>query len=162
MSDVSIRQAQSGDLENIRRFILEVFNEFVGPLYPEQGRREFDQYCHTERLRKRMEDDHRLFVAEEVGRIVGAVELRHCAHICLFYVDARHQGRGVGTRLLREAVNHCIREGNTPQTLTVNASPNSVAAYAHMGFAKQGEENIVDGIRFLPMSVDVPRLMPRR
>lgn len=158
----SIRPAQREDLPGVRDLTLAVFTEFVAPLYPEQGRQAFDDYCELEAFEKRFDDDHFVMLAEDGGRTVGVLEMRRCGHISLFYVAPAHQGKGLGTRLLREAVSHCIRQGESPQVLTVHSSPNAVSAYAHMGFAKSGEENTVDGIRFLPMSVQVSKLMPRR
>jgi hypothetical protein len=41
--------------------------------------------------------------------------------------------------------------------VTVHASPNAVLAYAKLGFQATGAEHVQNGIRFIPMVLDLPR-----
>jgi predicted GNAT family N-acyltransferase len=46
---------------------------------------------------------------------------------------------------------------NNPDTqkITVNSSPNATKAYEKMGFTVDDEEQCVNGIKFVPMSLDL-------
>jgi GNAT superfamily N-acetyltransferase len=78
----------------------------------------------------------------------------------MFFVRPDRQRRGIGRRLVKEAMANCrsSREGVT--RLTVHSSPNAVAAYEHMGFQALGGEQEVNGIRFTLMALDLQDQAP--
>jgi RimJ/RimL family protein N-acetyltransferase len=106
--------------------------------------------------------DAAVFVAEADGRVVGRLSLsrdphpasRHVADVGLM-VDAAHRGRGIGKRLLEEAVAWSRRSGVTK--LELHVFPWNEAAlglYESFGFEREGyrkrhyarEDGFVDAI----------------
>jgi predicted GNAT family N-acyltransferase len=49
----------------------------------------------------------------------------------------------------------CLKNNPTIQKITVNSSPNAIKAYVKMGFKSEGEEQCINGINFVPMSLDL-------
>ncbi len=140
----------------MHRLIREVFQTQVAPLYTEEGVRAFLDYIDPDQLAGRAARDHELVAAEdaETGDILGVAELRRCTHIALLFVGAEAQRGGVGRVLLEYVRSRCLSRGR--RILTVNAAPNAVSAYEHLGFSVQGPEREESGIRSVPMmrSVD--------
>lgn len=135
----------------MHRLIREVFNTQVAPLYSEEGVRAFLDYVDPDQLARRAGQDHELIAAEDegTGDILGVAEIRRCTHIALLFVGADVQRRGVGRRLLEYVCSQCRSRGR--RILTVNAAPNAVSAYEHLGFTAQGPEREESGIRSVPM-----------
>ena len=140
----------------MHRLIREVFNTQVAPLYTEEGVNTFLDYIDPDQLAGRAGRDHELVAAEnaETGEILGVAELRRCTHIALLFVRSEMQRAGVGRELFEHVRSRCRSRGR--RILTVNAAPNAVAAYEHLGFSVQGPEREESGIRSVPMirSVD--------
>lgn len=75
----------------------------------------------------------------EVGQAMGAyhAEAGDCWYLPLFAVDPIHQGRGVGARLLVEALRRIDQEGR-PAYLE-SSNPRNVPLYLRHGFEVMGE-----------------------
>jgi GNAT superfamily N-acetyltransferase len=102
-------------------------------------------------LRKRLEKDLFALVARDAGRIVGVVAVRDASHISLLFVTPRARGRGVAGALVEKARAICLRRRPRLAAMTVNSSPNAVAAYERMGFKRLGRRRTKNGISFIPM-----------
>jgi GNAT superfamily N-acetyltransferase len=133
----------------------EVFDEFVSPFYSQEGREEFHRYAATEALQERNRRDHATLIAESGGRIVGMLHLRQWQHVAMLFVARSHQRGGVGRALLRAAAELVRQHDPSSCRLTVNSSPNAVAAYRRLGFSLVGPEQVIRGIRFLPMEIEL-------
>lgn len=124
--------------------VKEVFLEFEGPSYGEEGTAEFlksiadDSYL----------DRHRFFAFREKGEMVGVIAARDAlSHIGLLFVRKDRQGQGIGAKL----VHHILRLGGD-STVTVNSSPSAHGFYAKIGFRDTDREQNVNGLRFYPMA----------
>lgn len=135
----------------MHRLIREVFTTQVAPLYSEEGVRSFLDYIDPDQLARRTGRDHELIAAEDdgTGDILGVAEVRRCTHIALLFVRAEVQRAGIGRKLLEHVCSRCRSRGR--RILTVNAAPNAVSAYEHLGFKAQGAEHEESGIRSVPM-----------
>jgi len=147
------RPLQSGEEAAVCDFVLRVFAEFVAGQYVAAGVREFQAYVQPEALRRRLQADHFVLLAEAAGEIVGAIEVRACDHISLLFVAGRFQRRGIARELLQRALATCRRQRPEVREISVNSSPNAVQAYARLGFRPLGAEQTVNGIRFTPMAL---------
>ena len=132
----------------------EVFDEFVAPFYSQEGREEFHRYAATEALRDLNRADHATLIAESGEQMIGMLHLRHLRHVAMLFVDRAHQRDGVGRKLLAVAAALDLGFDRSVRRLTVNSSPNAVEAYRRLGFSPIGPEQIVHGIRFLPMELE--------
>jgi predicted GNAT family N-acyltransferase len=72
-------------------------------------------------------------------------------------VDKSFQGQGIGRELLNRAISVCRSKKPELNKLTVNSSPNSVAAYRKFNFQETASEQVIKGIRSIPMVFDLPR-----
>jgi GNAT superfamily N-acetyltransferase len=152
MIPITLRGLRAGEEENLSRFVAGIFSAQIAPLYTEEGRLEFGRFIAAEAIRARAARDQLCLVAETVADsppLVGMVELRDHRHVCLLFVDSGYQRWGIGRRLLEAALRECRARG--AGEVTVNSSPNSVAAYRKFGFSSLEPEKEVNGIRFVPM-----------
>ena len=148
---------QEGEEKDVCVFVLPVFNEFVAPQYSEEGIKEFLKYLEPHYLSERCQEDDFVLLATSVGRIVGMIELVKNSHISLFYTDGRLHGIGNGRELLKRSLEICMKNEPALTEITVNSSPNAVNIYEKLGFSVTKAEQIKNGIRFIPMKLELSR-----
>lgn len=51
-----------------------------------------------------LKSNHFAFIATIRSEIIGVIALRGLDHVALYFVDHRYQSKGVGRRLLNEAI----------------------------------------------------------
>jgi GNAT superfamily N-acetyltransferase len=90
-------------------------------------------------------------LALEGGDPIGMITLRDNNHICLFFVDERHHGRGTGRGLLDKAIVECVQRDAGTDRIEVNSSPYAVPIYARLGFSPVTPLQNANGIAFVPM-----------
>jgi len=152
---VSIRPMHVRDAEAATNLVAAVFHQYVAPFYVPEGVAEFMAYVCPRSLVHRLQSNHNGFVAlDDQGRLVGVIECRDSSHISLLFIDAQHQRMGIGKALVERILATCRQRDPPPNSLTVNASPNAVAAYLSFGFVATGPEQELNGIRFVPMRLD--------
>lgn len=94
-------------------------------------------------------------VAEENNRLVGVAAIRDNCHLFNLFVDYSFQGQGLGRRLWACVRDKALQCGNQGE-FTVNASPNALPIYRHMGFVETGEKREHHGVAFVPMKLELP------
>ena len=153
-----IRLAGKEEAPALSETALRSFRDTVAPLYEERGRETFANFASPAPIARRFEEGSVFFAAIRREQVRAMAELRPPAHLAMLFVDGDERGQGTG-RALIEAVKDAIV--STPsllqrsKSLTVNASPNSVSFYRRQGFIGEGEKQ-ADGIRFVPMTLDIP------
>ncbi len=144
---------QRGEEKAVMEVVHSSFSAFVAPEYPAKGVEAFQAFANEEALKQRCSCGGFVFTARNDDGLVGVIEMRDCRHVALFFVDAAFQGRGVGRELLALSVEECRKRNRRLKEITVNASPNAVEAYKKMGFIPGKEEQMLHGIRFVPMTL---------
>lgn len=147
--DVSMRLMRAGEEREVCELVSRVFDEFVASDFPQEGVDEFHRYADADALAQRVGSGELVLVAEEEGRIVGMIELRGFGHIAMLFVESR--GKGIGRRLVGEALQICYERGVDPDRVTVNASRFAAPIYERLGFETEGPERTENGITYLPM-----------
>jgi GNAT superfamily N-acetyltransferase len=155
-TNISYRLMMPGEETRINDLIVPVFQEFIGCHYPPEGVREFLGYVDPHAFRERFLSNHFTLVATRGGRIVGVIEVRDSNHICLFFVETRLHGRGIGRMLAERAIEMCRQKRPDLTAVDVNSSPNSVGVYKRLGFVPVGLQKTVNGITFVPMVLSLP------
>jgi len=146
---------EKGYVNQVSTFIEGVFNQFVAPEFSQEGIDEFMKFIQPDTLINHLEKNYFGILASVETKIIGIIVVRDYKHVALFFVDSQHQRKGVGKELFRRALEHCsIHDGNSLQ-ITVNSSPNSVNAYRKLNFRTTDKEQCVNGIRFVPMAMDL-------
>ncbi|MCR5570261.1 MAG: GNAT family N-acetyltransferase [Paludibacteraceae bacterium] len=119
-----------------------VFQEFEASDYSQEGIDEFHNFV----SKVAPTADMQFWGAFHGERMVGMAATRVPQHLSLFFVDKEFHRQGVG-RSLFEAL---LREFPTGP-ITVNSSPYAAPIYPHYGFVPTSGEQVVNGIRFVPM-----------
>ena len=107
----------------------------------------------AEALTERLKSSSFVLTARSGANLIGIIEIRDYDHVALLFVRPLFQTQGVEKTLLRQAVDICSKSHKDLEKITVNSSPNAVAAYEKMGFAATDAEREVNGIRFRPMKL---------
>ncbi|WP_052769893.1 GNAT family N-acetyltransferase [Paenibacillus sp. IHB B 3415] len=153
MTAIAIRQLMPGEEKLITPLIREAFDIHISVNYSAQGVIEFYKYIELAAIRKRMQQDHEIFITTSGPGVTGIIELRNNNHISLLFVKNAHKGTGIGRILLQHAVDKMKADG--VRQITVNSSPNSIGFYASQGFVPVGEEEEERGVRSLSMKLDL-------
>ncbi len=141
-----------GEEQQVLDLVRQVFDSNVAPLYSAEGNEEFYRYIKLEDFLQRIRTNHRVFVARDSsGSVVGVVEIRDCFHISLLFVRDDLQRSGIGRSLVEQAITVAKAAGSV--SMTVNSSPNAVTSYESFGFRVVAEEQLMNGIRFIPMAL---------
>ena len=148
---LTFRLMHHGEEHTVCEMVHRVFDDSVAPLYSKRGNRSFKKYCDPEEMSHRVNTDHFVLLSLADGYIAGMIEMRRHRHISLLFVDPEFQGKGIGGELLRKAVELCRLTDPHLRELTVNSSPNALGAYERMGFTSTGGEQVISGVRFIPM-----------
>jgi GNAT superfamily N-acetyltransferase len=151
MREIEIRPARAADAPAISALVRDVFAGFVAPRYGAEGRATFEREAAPQALAARLAeppDSGRTALVActlEGGEPVGYLEVEK-RHIRELFVAGPYQRRGIARALLARAF-----EGRQAAEVTVNAAPNSLEAYAGLGFEPAGPWIDRDGITFRPM-----------
>lgn len=152
-ASISYRAMKPGEESIVVDLVLKNFNEFVAPLFSQEGVLEFNKYISIDAFTNRMMAGNIIILAESGERIIGVIEVRENSHIALFFVEKSQQRKGIGKELIRQSINVCKERKPDFGKMTVNSSPNAFTAYQNIGFKKVEDEKVVNGIRFIPMEL---------
>ena len=152
---IHYRMFRPHDEPAVCHLVASVFMEHIAPLYAPEGIAEFLQYASPHETTRRLHHDHVMLLAEHHDHIAGVIELRDYDHISLLFVDTAHQRQGIAHELVKRGLELCRQHKPDLKQLTVYASPNAVPAYERFGFHTTQPEQTRNGIRFVPMALDV-------
>lgn len=155
---IHYRMFKPHDEPAVCHLVASVFMEHIAPLYEPEGITEFLQYASVHETTRRLHHDHVMLLAEHHNHIAGVIELRDHDHISLLFVETAYQRQGIAHALVKQGLALCRQHKPNLKTLTVSASPNAVPAYERFGFHATQPEQVRNGIRFVPMAMDVPAL----
>lgn len=149
-----IRPINTNEEFKVSGMIKDTFNEFINDdFYSEDGIKNFLRYVNAHNISYRLKNNHIMLVAEEDKIIKGAIEIRDLNHISLLFVGKQYINSGIGTALLKYAVNVCKENNKGLKKITVHATPNSVNLYKRLDFKAVKPQQVVNGIVFIPMEL---------
>jgi GNAT superfamily N-acetyltransferase len=154
-TSISYEEGQPGDEGRIAGLVEEVFSEFVAPQFSREGIAEFLKYIRVEAFVERIRAGNLILLAKYRNEIIGVTEIFESNHIALFFVDKASQRKGIGKELLRRTIHVCKNQKPETDRITVNSSPNAVAAYQKLGFDIVEKEQVKNGIRFIRMELSL-------
>ena len=155
MAKKEIRQLQGQDLEEALALVWEVFAEFEAPTFTDEGIEEFWRFIDLEYMTMQVGEGAMTFWgAFEDDCLIGVCAFRGLDHISLLFVDGEYQRRGVGTMLVKKAVQDCKALDPSISAITVNSSEYGQPFYAALGFEPTGGLTVDNGIRFIPMRIE--------
>jgi len=146
----------SAEVPEVCKLVEKVFMQFEAPEYSAEGIIEFMKYIRPEAVRERQLGGlHFILRCRADGKIVGVIEVRNLDHVCLLFVDADYQRKGIARRLWQDALRKCLDRVPSLTQVSVNSSPYAISVYEKLGFKAVKEEQVVNGIRFTPMVIDI-------
>jgi ribosomal protein S18 acetylase RimI-like enzyme len=141
-----------GEEERIYDLIARAFNEYVAPIYSNEGVEYFLGMISPKGLRELNEGKSSfVIVARQVNELIGMIAVREESHIALIFIDSEYQRRGIGKNLINKALTICLNRDPKMRAITVSSSPNLKSFYEEIGFKAKGEEVDECGMRFAPM-----------
>lgn len=149
--NIVYREIHPGEEAIVCKIVIDGFNQFIAPGYSEEGIREFTNYVKPDLLRERLRNGNHSFAALDKNEIVGIIEMRNINHISLLFVKKEYQKMGIAKKLLKLSVDRFKNISHSFSVIEVNSSPYAVEIYEHMGFMPIDAEQVVNGIRFVPM-----------
>lgn len=140
---MEIKMISKSRLPEALDLVWQVFQEFEGPDYSQEGVDEFKRYIDGQMTDMTMT----IYGAFEKEALLGVIATRsEGEHISLFFVKKETHGQGIGKRLFEHILPLC-KSG----FITVNSSPYAVKIYRKLGFIEIDTEQVTNGIRYVPM-----------
>lgn len=152
---MEIRRLGQTELLPALHLVWEVFADEIAPTASPEGVASFQKFIKYDYISQVWARGNLIFFgAYEDGILIGTLALRPDGHIALFFVKKQYQGRGAG-RMLFDSAYCCCAGQLAAGRMTVNAAPQSVEKYVHMGMRPVAGEQEKDGIRYVPMEMYV-------
>jgi GNAT superfamily N-acetyltransferase len=140
------------EINKVSNMINNVFNEFVGIDYSENGKKTFKDYITPKNILERFNNKtSQFYVAKYINDIIGILEIKNKDHISLFFVKKEYHGKGIGKKLFDNYIKTLKQDNNGIKVITVNSSFFAENIYSKMGFIKTNEIQEKDGIKYIPM-----------
>lgn len=140
---MEIKKIIQSEKADAMQLVWSVFLEYEAPDYADAGINTFREFINSEEAISRLE----IYGAYEGRTIVGIIATRNGGnHIALFFVNGKHHRQGIGRKLFE-----FVLKNSTSEIITVNSSPYAKEIYHKLGFEDTDEEQVKEGMRFIPM-----------
>lgn len=141
---MEIRRIDNSNITAVKELVTDVFMKFEAPDYSNEGVKAFfDTAINNQDYMNSLV----IYGAYLNNLLVGIIATRNEGnHIALFFVDGEYHKQGIGSKLFKT-----VLKDSTNNQLTVNSSPYAREIYHRLGFEDADVEQIVTGIRFIPM-----------
>ena len=148
------REIKQEELPKTLDLVRKVFDEFETPYYSEEGIASFYKFIDINNMSEQYSNGSLYFYGCFVNdMIVGMIAVKDFVHISLLFVDKQYHKQGIARSLFNDVIKICKENKHFLKTITVNSSPYAVEVYHKFGFSDISSEQVVDGIRFVPMKL---------
>jgi GNAT superfamily N-acetyltransferase len=152
VNNILIDELETAEINYVSNMINDIFDEFVGKDYSEEGNDSFKDYIKPQNILTRINEKNcKFFTAKYGDEIIGILEIKNRDHISLFFVKKEFLGKGIGKKLLKYYLRSIRNENSGIKTVTVNSSIYAEKIYSKLGFIKTNEIQEKDGIKYIPM-----------
>lgn len=151
MDNYSIKKLETVDLHDALHLVWDIFLEFEAPEYSDEGIQEFKDFIQLSAIMD-MQAKAELFLwgCFDENKVVGVIATKPPCHISLLFVNKNYHRKGIAGALYNTALDY-YKMNSEYSVITVNSSPYAVEIYHRLGFVDTNTEQIVNGIRFIPM-----------
>ena len=151
----SIREIYIEELKESLDLIWNVFLEYVAPGYSDEGVQEFKKYIDYDAIKEKViKSEVLIWGCFEDKRIVGVIAIKKPNRINLLFVDRDYHKQGIAKELFNVVVEY-YKQKEEHIEITVNSSPYAKEIYQKLGFKETDVEQVVNGIRFTPMKIEI-------
>ena len=152
------RQIEKDELQETLDLVRIVFDEFEAPYYSKKGVESFYKFISMDNILEQYINGSLYFYGCFVNNIiVGMIAVRDFVHISLLFVDKHYHRQGIARTLFNDIMKICKEKNSSLQAVTVNSSPYAVGFYHKLGFVGVSSEQVVDGIKFTPMKLEIEK-----
>ena len=142
---IDIRKLSVNEREEALTLVLSVFMQYEAPDYTEQGSQSFMKSLKNKDFTNALE----FYGATHNQELIGVIATRNNGnHIALLFVKEEYHKQGIGRKLFQT-----VLDLSTENKMTVNSSPYAIGFYRKVGFLPDRDEQVIDGIRFTPMTL---------
>ena len=153
---LTYRKIEKEELQETLNLVRIVFDEFEAPYYSKEGIESFYKFIRMDNILEQYMNGSLYFYGCFVNDIiVGMIAVKDFVHISLLFVDKHYHKQAIARTLFDAIMKICKEKNSSLQTVTVNSSPYAVGFYHKLGFVDISSEQIVDGIRFTPMRLEI-------
>ncbi|MDW6004407.1 GNAT family N-acetyltransferase [Vibrio mangrovi] len=149
---MEISEAGPEDLQFLVDLVIDVAQEDIFPYLSQAGVDYFLSIVGTELKQVLEQPERRAYKAVIGGNIVGFGIICHGYYITHLFVAKEAQGCGLGQRLL-----NLLLANATKSVIELWSSLNALSFYLRNGFEAQGDEQEMNGIRYVPMKRILPK-----
>lgn len=143
--EIDIRKLSVNEREGALTLVLSVFMQYEAPDYTEQGIESFVKSMKNKDFTNALE----FYGAIQNQELIGVLATRNNGnHIALLFVKGEYHKQGIGRKLFQTVINL-----STENKMAVNSSPYAIGFYRKVGFLPDRDEQVIDGIRFTPMTL---------
>ena len=149
---MEILKLKNEEIRKALELVWTVFLEFEAPDFSNQGIEEFRHFISYPSIIEQLAKKE-LFMWGCIAdkELTGVIATKGMNHISMLFVKKEYHRRGIARSLFHTVEEKCKSAGNISE-ITVNSSPYAIEVYHRLGFVDTGKEQIVNGIRFTPMS----------
>ena len=154
--ELEYREIKQEELPETLNLVRKVFDEFEAPYYSKEGVSSFYKFIDINNILEQYTNSSLYFYGCFVNNIiVGMIAVKDFVHISLLFVDKQYHKQGIARSLFDHIMEICKEKNPSLKTITVNSSPYAVKFYHKLGFSNVSSEQVVDGIRFVPMELNL-------
>ena len=140
---IEVRELKKEEVSGALSLSLKVFLECNFADYNKEGVELIKKFINDNKIVNLLT----IYGALENGELIGIIGVKNFgAHISLFFVDKKAQGRGVGRSLFEFFI-----EDTKTSHITVSSSTYAVEIYKKMGFVQLGKQETQNGLTFVLM-----------
>ena len=144
---MDIRLATEKDADSISKLSIEAVLPNGSEDFNEEGWKLFLSFTNVSATRKRLLDEnHFTLYCREENKISGMITIFENEKIYQLFVLSQARNKGVARELWNQAERICLDRGN-PGDFWVRSSTLAIPIYQKFGFIKEGEREVVNGIR---------------
>jgi GNAT superfamily N-acetyltransferase len=152
---ITFGQLKIYEINQYSDLINNVFDEFVGKDYSENGNIEFKKFIEVDNILERFNSGlYQYFVARKKEEIIGILEVKNENHISLYFVKKEYHKQGIGKTLF-EIYKKTLIENSNVKIISVNSSIYAEKIYSKLGFNKTNEIQEKNGIILIPMEYKI-------
>ena len=149
---IEICELLEGEEQETCEFIVRVFYRDIAPTYSKDGIDRFLGMLSPDGLREMSRGDGSFVIlAGERHGILGMLSVIRENHIALLFVDPEYQNKGIGKKLIDEAIRMCVHSNPEISAMTVSSTPNAKSFYVAVGFHATDGEVDEDGMLYTLM-----------
>jgi len=146
-----VKELEIENLQITLSLVWEVFLEFEAPDYSDEGIQEFKSFIEYESIKAKMQGNQfHIWTCFDDKCLIGVLATRPPCHISLLFVDKQYHRQGIARAMVNQMTEH-YKENSNCSEITVNSSPYAAEVYHKLGFEDMDTEQIINGIRFIPM-----------